>query len=215
MQRLKATETASESQPTDDAADIQTTPFNQGDTYRARKAQGLGKLKHIRFKGLELEPILHSSICNYISEDVGADTSWPRLQLRFAKGVLAYIRHNKFLGDLIKRPTVKVNLHSCSTPDDQVWVLMDRSRRTVESQLMRVIGDSPYVSLDVEPARRYTAFPSPSRVIQYINLYWTCYQHFNLNPFSPNPPKDTDGRREDSGRGWVRELQGRWPGVLG
>ena len=33
--------------------------------------------------------------------------------------------------------------------------------------------------------------------------------------FSPNPPKDTDGRGEDSGRGWVRELQGRWPGVLG
>ena len=33
--------------------------------------------------------------------------------------------------------------------------------------------------------------------------------------FSPNPPKDTDGRREDSGRGWVRELQGRWPGLLG
>ena len=32
---------------------------------------------------------------------------------------------------------------------------------------------------------------------------------------SPNPPKDTDGGREDSGRGWVRELQGRWPGVLG
>ena len=25
---------------------------------------------------------------------------------------------------------------------------------------------------------------------------------------SPNPPKDTDGRREDSGR-WVRDLQGR------
>ena len=33
--------------------------------------------------------------------------------------------------------------------------------------------------------------------------------------FTPNPPKDTDGRREDSGRGWMRELQGRWPGVLG
>ena len=32
---------------------------------------------------------------------------------------------------------------------------------------------------------------------------------------NPNPPKDTDGGREDSGRGWVRELQGRWPGVLG
>ena len=36
-----------------------------------------------------------------------------------------------------------------------------------------------------------------------------------LRRLSPNPPKDTDGRREDSGRGWVRELQGRWPGVLG
>ena len=27
-------------------------------------------------------------------------------------------------------------------------------------------------------------------------------------PLSPNPPKDTDGRREESGRG-VRELQGK------
>ena len=36
-----------------------------------------------------------------------------------------------------------------------------------------------------------------------------------LRSISPNPPKDTDGRREDSGRGWVRELQGRCPGVLG
>ena len=26
---------------------------------------------------------------------------------------------------------------------------------------------------------------------------------------SPNPPKDTDGRREESGRGGVRELQGK------
>ena len=37
----------------------------------------------------------------------------------------------------------------------------------------------------------------------------------NDTSLSPNPPKDTDGRREGSGRGWVRELQGRWPGVLG
>ena len=29
-----------------------------------------------------------------------------------------------------------------------------------------------------------------------------------LRRISPNPPKDTDGRREDSGR-WVRELPGR------
>ena len=36
-----------------------------------------------------------------------------------------------------------------------------------------------------------------------------------IDSLNPNPPKDTEGRREDSGRGWVRELQGRWPGVLG
>ena len=33
-------------------------------------------------------------------------------------------------------------------------------------------------------------------------------RNFDLSespPVSPNPPKDTDGRREDSGRGWVRE----------
>ena len=36
-----------------------------------------------------------------------------------------------------------------------------------------------------------------------------------MGHLNPNPPKDTDGRREGSGRGWVRELQGRWPGLLG
>ena len=41
------------------------------------------------------------------------------------------------------------------------------------------------------------------------------YTSVGNQALSPNPPKDTDGRREDSGRGWVRELQGRWPGVLG
>ena len=30
---------------------------------------------------------------------------------------------------------------------------------------------------------------------------------------NPNPPKDTDGRREDRGGGGVRELQGGWPGL--
>ena len=40
-------------------------------------------------------------------------------------------------------------------------------------------------------------------------------EHGSRVCLNPNPPKDTDGRREDSGRGWVRELQGRWPGVLG
>ena len=33
-----------------------------------------------------------------------------------------------------------------------------------------------------------------------------------IDHLGPNPPKDTDGRREDRGRG-VRELQGGWPGL--
>ena len=36
--------------------------------------------------------------------------------------------------------------------------------------------------------------------------------HLVFLPLIPNPPKDTDGRREDRGRG-VRELQGGWPGL--
>ena len=55
-----------------------------------------------------------------------------------------------------------------------------------------------------------------------IGLWGRAFASANVTPsgpiadvLSPNPPKDTDGRREDSGRGWVRELQGRWPGVLG
>ena len=37
-------------------------------------------------------------------------------------------------------------------------------------------------------------------------------QKSTILPLSPNPPKDTDGRREDRRRG-MRELQGRWPGL--
>ena len=39
-----------------------------------------------------------------------------------------------------------------------------------------------------------------------------CLDVAQITSLSPNPPKDTDGRREDSGRG-VRELRGRWPGL--
>ena len=55
-----------------------------------------------------------------------------------------------------------------------------------------------------------------------LRIWWTLTDglghaliRLKIRYLNPNPPKDTDGRREDSGRGWVRELQGRWPGVLG
>ena len=51
-----------------------------------------------------------------------------------------------------------------------------------------------------------------NQLLPLSELSWDDFERLCL---SPNPPKDTDGRREGSGRGWVRELQGRWPGVLG
>ena len=42
-------------------------------------------------------------------------------------------------------------------------------------------------------------------VVSDADTQKTCQGRSNL---SPNPPKDTDGRREESGRG-VRELQGK------
>ena len=44
-----------------------------------------------------------------------------------------------------------------------------------------------------------------------MTLLRSSTKHTRLR-ISPIPPKDTDGRREDSGRG-VRELRGRWPGL--
>ena len=51
--------------------------------------------------------------------------------------------------------------------------------------------------------------------IQYFGEVDKLTDSTRLIVLNPNPSKDTDGRREGSGRGWVRELQGRWPGVLG
>ena len=56
-----------------------------------------------------------------------------------------------------------------------------------------------------------TATIPHEKVMKSIELFGK----YVIPEFNPNPPKDTDGRREDSGRGWVRELQGRWPGLLG
>ena len=38
-----------------------------------------------------------------------------------------------------------------------------------------------------------------------VDLYVVKTSGTKGEPLNPNPPKDTDGRREDSGRGWVRE----------
>ena len=72
---------------------------------------------------------------------------------------------------------------------------------------------------DTVPATRRLpiddSFPKGPNVGELLPDFESVDQSGSKVRFSPNPPKDTDGRREDSGRGWVRELQGRWPGVLG
>ena len=79
----------------------------------------------------------------------------------------------------------------------------DRTRSKAAIHMVNVWASSNGLALGQakveEKSNEITAIP---KLLQLLEL-------------SPNPPKDTDGRREDSGRGWVRELQGRWPGVLG
>ena len=72
----------------------------------------------------------------------------------------------------------------------------------------------PFSGLDVA---RFHLYMVPFMALLGAGLFERVFDGLrDLWPsLSPNPPKDTDGRREDSGRGWVRELQGRWPGVLG
>ena len=86
------------------------------------------------------------------------------------------------------------------------------------------------------PSSLYEAFEPPEvrRIAQRLEIHYTPKHGSWLNmaeieigvmarqcldrripdqsTLSPNPPMDTDGRREDSGRG-VRELQARWSGL--
>ena len=61
------------------------------------------------------------------------------------------------------------------------------------------------------PTNERPAFAHPSEVefAQILDFYGVKWEYEPRSfPLNPNPPKDTDGRREESGRG-VRELQGK------
>ena len=79
----------------------------------------------------------------------------------------------------------------------QGHAIREAARRIGVSDHTYYVWRKEYGSMGVEQARRLKELEK---------------ENVRLNP---NPPKDTDGRREGSGRGWVRELQGRWPGLLG
>ena len=88
------------------------------------------------------------------------------------------------------------------------WGLGDAVNR---SAFPNPLTDHPYVRIRLSNGGEWVGewsnavlYPDTTNTVELVNACLT-----------PNPPKDTDGRREGSGRGWVRELQGRWPGVLG
>lgn len=167
-------------------AELLLTRFNQGEAYRTRKEAGLARLKGARCGSLDLEQVLQSNLCSHISADAGGTASWPQFAAQTSVGFLAHLRHNKIIGDLLKRPEVALSLQGCASPDDQVWVLLDSSRRTVESQLANIIGATPYVGLGVRQPARSAGISLLPRLRQYLWLHWRCSQRFNSSPFSRN-----------------------------
>ena len=107
----------------------------------------------------------------------------------------------------VLKPTGSSYLHCDPTASHYLKLLMDA-----------VFGNKSFLN-EIIWYYRGAGIPKGSRARRHDVLLWYAKQagrhYFNPDPISPNPPKDTDGRREGSGRGWVRELQGRWPGLLG
>ena len=52
--------------------------------------------------------------------------------------------------------------------------------------------------------KHWDEYVDPEASVEFYRKFLT----LSLGHLNPNPPKDTDGRREESGRG-VRELQGK------
>ena len=83
------------------------------------------------------------------------------------------------------------------------------ARRAVA--VRRVFSQLPLLRFDDGARVAFTVVCAPlaaymlaGKVVVCVNLLLSS----DYVPLSPNPPKDTDGRREESGRG-VRELQGK------
>ena len=85
------------------------------------------------------------------------------------------------------------------------------ARTLDEAQSVMIEGESGILNISplwdkptYEPSKRKLTWPN--------GAFALAFSSHEPDQLSPNPPKDTDGRREDSGRG-VRELPGRWPGL--
>ena len=96
------------------------------------------------------------------------------------------------------------------TRQDFSCAFFDRELRPVAQAFSQPVHLGSFVELIPRAVATYGADRIDPGDMIMVNDPYGGGVHLN-----PNPPKDTDGRREGSGRGWVRELQGRWPGLLG
>ena len=83
---------------------------------------------------------------------------------------------------------------------------IDRGHLLIEGKYIR--GNTTPSKVTEGMAADLTKYPQEAHILFVV--YDPDAAIVDRARLNPNPPKDTDGRREDSGRGWVRELQGRW-----
>ena len=122
-----------------------------------------------------------------------------------------------------------VRLSDCSVSQtayalsqSKLWLPGSLAHLELKTAPLGIVGKLGLVDRDITGAAPRGPFEkvAPSPTATYPALWnhdarnetlMVCQPDSQLQ-VSPNPPMDTDGRRENSGRG-VRELQGRWPGA--
>jgi len=103
--------------------------------------------------------------------------------LRFLKGIATYLLTGILFTDLTRMPSLSLSQHRCESPHGQVWVLMDHSRGTVETQLTSIIGGSPYIALEYDLRGKPAGLRFFRRLLRYVGLFAKCFVPFAGNPF--------------------------------
>ena len=163
--------------------DLPLTRFNQGDRYRARQAEALRRFEGRRFQGLELAPVLYDDVSSRVGEDVAGPGRGLGFALRFLRGMATYVFRGILVADLTRMPALTLSQHGCDSPRGQVWVLMDHSRKSVETQLTNIIGGSPYVALEYDLRGKPTGVGFFRRLLRYGGLFPRCFVPFASDPF--------------------------------
>lgn len=163
--------------------DLPLTLFNQGDRYKTRQAKVLGRFDGKRYQGLDLGPVLYDYVSSRVTEDVAGPGRGLGFVLRFLRGMATYVLTGRLVADLARRPTLTLLNSRCDSPKGQVWVRMDHSRKTVETQLTNIIGGSPYVALEYDLHGRAAGVGFLRRLLRYASLFPRCFVPFASDPF--------------------------------